>query len=55
MIKIQKKENYHKKRYNYFKIRYEEQKLKNRDQRIFNLSAHKKYGQTFKFRKDYDR
>jgi hypothetical protein len=41
MIKIQKKENYHKKRYNYFKIRSEEQKLRNRDQRSINLSGHK--------------
>ena len=51
MIKIQKKENYHKKRYNYFKIRYEEQKLKNRDQRLFNLSAHKNMDRHLSFAK----
>ena len=49
MIKIQKKENYHKKRCNYFKIRNEEQKLKNRDRRSINLSAHKNMDRYFCF------
>jgi hypothetical protein len=42
MIKISKKENYHKNRYNYLKIRKEEENLKNKRQKWANLSSNKK-------------